>query len=116
MLSSTVLAPWFCQDDLRLQMSSMDAEASVSAMSQMRDVSMAPRIGRPPKYDWETLCDGSVWKAIQGRDFDTTPKNYRTLLRYQARKRDQPVEVHIRGNVVWFRFSRADLEGVVVDR
>ncbi len=75
---------------------------------------MPPRIGRPPKYDWDELTDGTIWKATRGKDFYTTPKNFRTLLRYHARIRNQPVKIHIRGNVVWFQFSRADLEGGLV--
>lgn len=75
---------------------------------------MAPRIGRPPKYDWDELTDGTIWKAVRGKDFYTTPKNFRTLLRYHSRQLERPVRIHIRGNVVWFQFSRADLEGVVV--
>lgn len=70
---------------------------------------MAPRIGRPPKYNWDELTDGSIWKAIQDEDFDATPKSFRTLLRYQARKRNIPVKIHVRGKVVWFQFSKADL-------
>jgi hypothetical protein len=65
---------------------------------------MAPRIGRPPKYNWEQLTDGSIWKAQQGEDFKTTTSGFRSLLRYQARKRNIPVEIHSRGQIIWFQF------------
>ena len=75
---------------------------------------MAPRIGRPEKYNWDELTDGSIWKAQQGEDFDTKTDSFRTLLRYQARRRGIPVEIHSRGQIVWFRFLRgADLGGLV---
>ena len=77
---------------------------------------MPPRIGRPPKYDWNNLTDGSVWKAEQGEDFESAPTSFRTLLRYQAKIRSLKVEVHVRGSIVWFQFSKADLEGGLVDR
>lgn len=77
---------------------------------------VAPRIGRPPKYDWETLTDGTIWKARQGEDFEGKPAGFRTLLRYQARTRNLKVKAHVRGNVVWFQFSKADLGSGVVGR
>ena len=77
---------------------------------------MAPKIGRLPKYNWNELTDGSIWEATQGKDFTSTPISFRTLLRYQAKIRSLKVEVHVSGNIVWFQFSKADLEGGVVDR
>jgi len=85
-------------------------------MSQMRDVSVAPRIGRPPKYDWKELTDGSIWQATQGNDFESSPAGFRTLLRYQARIRNLKVKAHVRGKIVWFQFSKADLGSGVVGR
>jgi len=71
---------------------------------------MAPRIGRPPKYLWDELTDGSIWKAHQGEDFASTVDSFRTLLRYQARIRQMPVEIHSRGPIVWFRFGKGGQE------
>lgn len=76
---------------------------------------MAPKIGRPPKYNWNDLTDGSTWKAIQGQDFTSTPTSFRTLLRYQAKIRSLKVEVHVSGEIVWFQFSKADLGSGLVD-
>lgn len=77
---------------------------------------MAPKIGRPSKYSWDVLADGSIWKAQQGEDFTSTTASFRTLLRYQANARSLTVEVHVRGKIVWFQFSKADLESGVDDR
>lgn len=70
---------------------------------------MAPKIGRPNKYDWEELTDGSIWDAKQGEDFTSTIRGFRTLLSYQAKTRRLKVKVQARGKIVRFQFSKADL-------
>jgi hypothetical protein len=67
---------------------------------------MAPRIGRPEKYDWNELTDGTVWKAIQDEDFNSTLDGFRSLLQYHARKLGTSVEIHTRGQAVWFQFHK----------
>lgn len=44
--------------------------------------------GRPPKYDWDRLMDGSEHICWPGQDFDCTPASFRALVYRTADSRD----------------------------
>lgn len=43
--------------------------------------------GRPPIYDWDTLCDGKVRRLFRGEDFFSDPKSFRVLVHRTAKAR-----------------------------
>lgn len=48
---------------------------------------LAPRTGRPAKYDWDLFLDGQARLYTQGEDFDSDPKSFVSQARRQAAER-----------------------------
>jgi hypothetical protein len=65
------------------------------------------RLGRPPKYDWETLMEsGDEYTFTQGKDFDCMPVSFGVLVRMTARRYGREVAVSVQGDDVVFQFGR----------
>jgi len=52
-----------------------------------------PRLGRPAKYDWDTLTDGGERVLKEGDDFDCTAESMVILIRRTAKVRRLAVNV-----------------------
>lgn len=69
------------------------------------------RRGRPPKYDWDTICDGSVHVLRQGRDFTVSATSFRALCHRTKQARGMNLDTRIQpadangGEAVIVRFS-----------
>lgn len=42
-------------------------------------------MGRPTKYDWDTILNGEVWRLTQGEDFQVPPDQFRRAVIGKAR-------------------------------
>lgn len=49
--------------------------------------SLAPRTGRPAKYDWDTFLDGTAREYVKGEDFDSEVGSFVSQARRQAAER-----------------------------
>lgn len=54
-----------------------------------------PRLGRPPKYNWDEITDGQVHVLRKGRDFPTSAVSFRALCHRHASSRGMTVQTHI---------------------
>lgn len=66
----------------------------------------AKRPGRPAKYDWDSLVDGSQHVLFQGSDFDSELPSFRALVHSTAHRRGKKVATSIdtRNKSVTFTF------------
>lgn len=45
------------------------------------------RVGRPGKYDWDTLLNGKIWRLEVGEDLDVKPESFRMTAKAAAKTR-----------------------------
>lgn len=62
------------------------------------------------KYPWKRWEDGGVHRAVRGRHFsiDMKPESFRRALSVRAKRRGLKVETSVKGQVVAFRFVKAE--------
>lgn len=60
-------------------------------------------------YPWDKWTDGSVWKIVQGEDFDTTTSSMRAQLFNRGKKEGLNLRTNLEGTgVLIFQFFEAD--------
>jgi hypothetical protein len=76
-------------------------------------MTVTARLGRPQKYDWDELADGTERTLERGQDFDCTAESFVVLARRTARIRHMKIEVsRISDDLVRFKFYAAqEVEG-----
>ena len=75
-------------------------------MAERVDRIPGSRAGGVPKYPWEEWLDGSLWKLIQGKDFECKPESMHSVAKTAARNRHVAVEVHQRGDRIYIQAQR----------
>lgn len=79
-------------------------------MKELEEFAFSPR-GAPPssRYDWDKLCNGRIFRAEHGEDFDATPRAFESALRAQSQvRRDKGLKNR------YVRVKRLDAENAVV--
>ena len=50
--------------------------------------------GRAPRYDYDTLLDGTIWSCKRGTDFTCKRLSFEQNMRVAAKERDMKLTVH----------------------
>jgi hypothetical protein len=56
-------------------------------VEEISDLAELPRAGRPGQYDWQSWCDGSVWRLTPADFPGTDVEGMRRLVRAKAKQR-----------------------------
>jgi len=71
----------------------------------------APKLGRPPKYNWEQWIDNKEHILRRGKDFATPVESFATLCRARARALDIGIKIHRHQDSVHVTFIGGQLPG-----
>lgn len=64
-----------------------------------------PRSGSRGRYPWDKWCDGQIWKAMRGVDFDVEPAIFQITVKNHAKRHGMTVQTAVQGEALVFQFS-----------